>query len=184
MNMSKTKIVLLNCLILLQACSSNTKPSVAPVPVEDRTVENVKTERATTSVEQATEEYDVIEARTQIKKHRAQNQEKMPMVLALLDEAEAKMQSGDHATAAVTLERALRLEPKNAKLWHRLATIRLQQKNWQQAINLAKKSNSLAAGDYLLQSDNWNLIAKANFSAGHVDAAKEARARAEKLIKK
>ena len=126
MNASKTKFVLLSCLFLLQACSSNTKPSIAPVPIEDRTVENVKTDRATTSVDNATEEYDVIEARVQAKKLRAQNQEKMPMVVALLDEAEAKMQSGDHATAAVTLERALRLEPKNAKLWHRLATVRLQ----------------------------------------------------------
>ena len=79
------------------------------------------------------------------------------------------------------LERALRLKPKNATLWYRLGLLRLRQKNWQQAINLAKKSNSLAAGNYPLQSSNWKLIAKANSNAGNLSAAKLASEKAKKL---
>jgi outer membrane protein assembly factor BamD (BamD/ComL family) len=66
-------------------------------------------------------------------------------------------------------------------LWYRLGLIRLQQKNWQQAINLAKKSNSLAAGDYVLQTKNWKLIAEANFRAGNNSAASLAFERAREL---
>jgi tetratricopeptide (TPR) repeat protein len=104
--------------------------------------------------------------------------------LALLEDAKAKMESGNKASAGATLERALRLEPKNAMLWYRLGLLRWQQKNWQQAINLAKKSNSLAAGNYKLQSANWELIGQSNSSAGNKSAAKQAFDIAEELEQK
>jgi len=105
-------------------------------------------------------------------------------VVALLEDADARIESGDHASAAATLERALRLEPKNAMLWYRLGLIRLKQKNWQQAINSAKKSNSLSAGDYELQTENWKLISDANSGAGNISGARLATEMAEKIGKK
>ena len=51
-----------------------------------------------------------------------------PAVIALLESAEQERQSGKVDIAASTIERALRMEPKNALLWSRLAEIRLAQK--------------------------------------------------------
>jgi hypothetical protein len=45
----------------------------------------------------------------------------------LLDTAEQRASAGHLDSAAATLERALRLEPQNPLLWHRLARLRLQQ---------------------------------------------------------
>ena len=63
--------------------------------------------------------------------------------------------------AAALLERALRIEPRNAQLWHRLAQIRLQQGQYHAAENLARKSNTLARGDDQLQERNARLLKQA-----------------------
>ena len=102
-----------------------------------------------------------------------------PAVLALLNNAAAQEQAGQYEQAAATLERALRLEPRNAMLWHRLARLRLSQGEWQTAADLAAKSNSLAGGDSDLQARNWQVIAEAKERQGDRDGAREARARAE-----
>ncbi len=175
------KSVFLFSLLLLNACASNTKQSIAPVPVEDRTVEN--NQGATTQDPSAANidgQLDKEPGFAQNKQPR-KNTDKQPMVVALLQDAGAKMASGDNNSAAATLERALRMDSKNAMLWHQLGLLRLKQKNWQQAINLAKKSNSLAAGDYRLQAVNWKLIAQANSRAGDKTAAKLAAEMAMEL---
>lgn len=82
-------------------------------------------------------------------------------VVDLLASAQLDMEGGKPESAAATLERALRLEPRDALLWYRLALIRLRQGEWQQVLSLAQKSNSLAAGDRNLQLQNWYLIATA-----------------------
>jgi predicted Zn-dependent protease len=102
-----------------------------------------------------------------------------PAVLALLNNAEAQEQAGQFEQAAAALERALRLEPRNAMLWHRLARLRLSQGQWQTAVDLAAKSNSLAGGNGDLQARNWQVIAVAKERQGDRDGAREARARVE-----
>ncbi len=79
-------------------------------------------------------------------------------VLALLDQATKMEQSGNPEKAAATLERALRIEPKNARLWHRLAVIRYQQGQYTQAESLAAKSSTLAQDDWELKQKNAELI--------------------------
>ncbi len=81
-----------------------------------------------------------------------------PAVLALMTRAENSRSQGELGTAAVTLERALRIQPRSAELWCRLAKIRLQQKKYSLAENLAKKSNSLASGLAAIMSRNWAII--------------------------
>ena len=83
-------------------------------------------------------------------------------VVALLDTADRQRGSGDYHHAAVTLERALRIEPRNAFLWHRLAVVRLEQGQPRMALDLARKSNTLAGGDEALKRSNRQLIAKAS----------------------
>ena len=84
-----------------------------------------------------------------------------PAVAGLLASAQLDMEGGKPESAAAALERALRLEPRDALLWHRLALIRRTQDQWQQVLSLAQKSNSLAAGDRNLQLQNWYLMATA-----------------------
>lgn len=79
-------------------------------------------------------------------------------VLALLDQASKQEQMGSPEKAAATLERALRIEPKNARLWHRLAVIRFEQGQYSLAESLAAKSSTLAQGDWHLKEKNSELI--------------------------
>jgi predicted Zn-dependent protease len=84
--------------------------------------------------------------------------------------------AGELEQAAATLERALRLEPRNAMLWHRLARLRLKQGQWRNAVDLAAKSNSLAGEDGNLQGWNWAVIAEAKERLGDAEGAAAARA--------
>ena len=85
------------------------------------------------------------------------------------------------AEAGAALERALRVEPRNAGIWHDLAQIRLHQGQYQQAESLAGKSNNLASGNRTLQSRNWKVIASARKASGNAAGAEEAEAQAAQL---
>jgi Tfp pilus assembly protein PilF len=101
-------------------------------------------------------------------------------VVALLDRADAYHRSGDIGNEAATIERALRIDPNNGRLWNRLAAIRLEQGEPEQAEQLALKSNALSVGDTRLQARNWRLVARArssmNDSVGARSAENKARA--------
>ena len=99
-------------------------------------------------------------------------------VVALLDRADQQHRGGDLDAAAASLERALRIEPRNALLWHRLARVRLEQGQPDQTVQLAAKSNSLAGGDTRLQASNWRLIASARKAQGDTAGARNAEQKA------
>lgn len=82
----------------------------------------------------------------------------------LLAQADRQRAAGNLESAAASLERALRIEPRNAWLWHHLAKVRLDQGKYDLAANLAAKSNSLAAGDQELIEKNRALIRQARQS--------------------
>ena len=106
-------------------------------------------------------------------------------VLALLDRAQAAAGRGDLQVAEVQLERALRIEPRNATLWHYMAKLRLHQGRLDQAAGLAAKSNSLDRDNNAsLQADNWRIIAHARYRNGDVEGAKAAQQRADALLDK
>jgi hypothetical protein len=95
-------------------------------------------------------------------------------VVALLDHAEQQANNGDLPAAAMTLERAIRIDSRNPVLWHHLASVRLAEGDDKQAEQLAKKSNALAAGNYALQARNWGLIAEALRTRGDAAGAQAA----------
>ena len=107
-----------------------------------------------------------------------------PAIVALMSEAERDEISGNRENAAATLERAIRIEPKNAALWNRLAGLRMRQGQWQQALNLARKSNSLAAGDYDLQLRNWQLILEVKQKVKDDQGIRDAQKMIEQLREK
>ena len=104
-----------------------------------------------------------------------------PAVVALLGQAENQANNGDLGAAAASLERAIRIEPRNPLLWYHLATVRLAQQEAAQAEQLAVKSNSLAAGNRVQQSRNWRLIARARRALGDAAGAGAAERRAREL---
>ncbi len=95
-------------------------------------------------------------------------------VVALLGHAEQQANDGDLQAAAVTLERAIRIDSRNPILWHHLASVRLAEGDAIQAEQLAAKSSSLAAGNYALQARNWGLIAEARRKRGDTAGAQAA----------
>ena len=109
---------------------------------------------------------------------RAQN----PAVIALLDGAYQQSESGQLDLAASKLERAVRISPRDPRVWSALAKIRLQQKKYALAVSLAKKSNLLSGGDKNLQRNNWLLMAESYDNLGQTESARQARQRAERLF--
>ena len=95
-------------------------------------------------------------------------------VAGLMETARADAQSGNLAGAAASIERALRIEPRNARLWHELARVRLKQEQYAQAENVAARSNSWAGDDRALRAENWRLIAESRRARGDSEGAKAA----------
>ena len=95
-------------------------------------------------------------------------------VIALLDRAHLDAESGRRESAGASLERALRIEPRNAWLWHEMAQLRLAQGLYAQAISLAQKSSSFASRERRLRALNWHLIGNARVAQGNRSGAEQA----------
>ena len=80
---------------------------------------------------------------------------------SIMKGARAEAASGKLANAAASIERALRIEPRNPRLWNELARIRLQQRDWAQAESTAARSNSFAGSDSGLRASNAQIIDQA-----------------------
>lgn len=81
-------------------------------------------------------------------------------VKVLLDDARKAVQENRLDKAASSLERAVRLEPRNASIWYDLAQIRLHQKNYVAAEQMANKSISFTKNEDLIKR-NRQIIAAA-----------------------
>ena len=102
-------------------------------------------------------------------------------VLALLENAQQAAKTGQLHQAESQLERALRIEPRNAVLWHYMAKLRLHQDRIKEAAGLAAKSNSLAGKNRSLKADNWRIIAHARHQQGDISGAQRAQNKVEQL---
>jgi tetratricopeptide (TPR) repeat protein len=104
-----------------------------------------------------------------------------PAVDALVVAANQNSSSGNLEVASATIERAIRIEPRNANLYYKLALVRLKQSKPRLAEDLAKKSALLAVNDSALKKHSWLLIAHARELQNNFKGAKEARAKANRL---
>jgi tetratricopeptide (TPR) repeat protein len=102
-------------------------------------------------------------------------------VAGLMDSARADLAAGRLANAAASLERALRIEPRNPRLWQELARVRLKQGDYAQAEGVAARSNSWAGADNALRAENWRLIAQAREARGDSEGARAALETAERI---
>ena len=87
-------------------------------------------------------------------------------IAGLMESARADTAAGRLSNAAASLERALRIEPRNPRLWHELAQVRFKQGQYAQAESLAARSNSWAGSDGALRADNQRLIEQAREAGG------------------
>lgn len=95
-------------------------------------------------------------------------------IASLMKNARADVAAGRLANAAASLERALRIEPRNPRLWQELARVRLKQGQYAQAESVAARSNSWAGDDRALRAENWRLIAQAREARGDAEGARQA----------
>ncbi len=87
-------------------------------------------------------------------------------VAGLMQSARTETAAGRLSSAAAALERALRIEPRNPRLWHELARVRLRQGEYAQAESMAARSNTWAANDAALRAANQQVIDAAREAAG------------------
>ena len=87
-------------------------------------------------------------------------------VAGLMESARADTAAGRLTNAAASLERALRIEPRNPRLWHELAQVRLRQRDYAQVESLATRSNTFAGTDAELRAANQRLIEESRAARG------------------
>ncbi|MHB1241727.1 MAG: tetratricopeptide repeat protein [Gammaproteobacteria bacterium] len=102
-------------------------------------------------------------------------------VRALVVDAARKAQAGALEAAAASLERALRIQPDDPVLWQGLAKLRLQQNNYSQAEQLARRSLLAAGNRTAVAAQAWRIIAAARTGAGDAAGARAAQVRADAL---
>lgn len=101
-----------------------------------------------------------------------------PAILALIAEADQNVQTGNYESGAVKIERALRIDARNANLTYKLAEIRLKQEQPRLAEDLAKKAALLAETNHELKKRCWLLIAEAKRLQNDPDGAQQAEQKA------
>jgi len=102
-------------------------------------------------------------------------------VISLLELSEKQESVGRQDAAAATLERALRIQPQNPVLWQRLAQIRLNQGQLDQADGLAAKAMALAANNPKLRSRIWQLVADIRRGQGDIEGERAALVKSSEL---
>jgi len=153
------------CLLMLAACAGQTPPSAPPgasqTPVEDRTVQEKVREPAQ-------------QQRGGVQVFPLQN----PAVKELLKQADQAESVGDFDAAAVAIERALRIQPRDPELLQRMAEIQLHKKDYQQALNFASRSYDSGPRVGELCNRNWRTMSVAQEEMGDSRSARLAQARA------
>lgn len=98
-----------------------------------------------------------------------------PPAAMLLADARAAAASGDYDRAASLVERAMRIDARNAGLYLELAGIRLSQGQPRQAEGVAMRAMALAPGNRAIATEAWGLIATARERRGDTAGAAAAR---------
>lgn len=99
----------------------------------------------------------------------------------LLDEIDMLIEADAYNAAADKLERVLRIKPQYAPAWSRLSWLALQMDSPKRSIQMAKRSNSFAVSDPVLQTLNWSFIREASKALNDEEAYYRANQKIESL---
>lgn len=102
-------------------------------------------------------------------------------VISLVKTARAALRTGRTDQAGSSLERALRIEPRNPWVWQALSALHIVTQQAEQAESEAKKSMSLGKRNPYLDIENWRLIAEARKLRGDKAGAEAALRKREDL---
>lgn len=92
---------------------------------------------------------------------------------SLYAKANKALKSGRPGQADMLLERALRIEPRNALFWHLLGQSKYAQGDFVQAVQFCRKSESLAGNNNKLRQYNRSLLQRAYRKLGDTDQAEK-----------
>ncbi len=153
-------ILLILLITVLSACATQT-----PAPVEQRSPEAPPVaERVRAPAAEETRGVQVFPLRN-------------PAVTELTEAADRAEQDGDLSRAALLLERALRIEPRDPELLQHMADLQLAQERWEQAEQFASRSFDVGPRVGELCQRNWRTIALARERAERYGEAQAARDR-------
>lgn len=91
----------------------------------------------------------------------------LPAVVELSGQARQALEQHRYDEAVQLLERAIDIEPRNGGLWHEMAQVRYAQGSYEQAIQLARRSNALPGTDPGLKAKNDELIKASRNALGN-----------------
>jgi tetratricopeptide (TPR) repeat protein len=144
----------------LAACASQ-----APAPIEEREVE----ERVRAPAREDSAGVQVYPL-------------KNPAVVELTDQAARAEAAGDLDQAAVLLERALRIQPRDPELLQQMAEVQLQRGRYEQALSFATRSHDVGPRVGELCARNWRTMSLAQERLGDASAARRSVDRAEQCM--
>lgn len=93
-----------------------------------------------------------------------------PALVALLAGAKRDTVEERFGDANAKIDRALQIGPESPQVWHRFAKLKFAQGEYDQALTLAQRSNSLAPRDGQLRAINWLLVADIERIRGNNEA--------------
>lgn len=141
------RLLLLLVLATLNACAS-LDPPATPAPVETREVPRTAAPAAAPVVRSPLP--DSSEARGSAPEPPPAPPAPATPASTLLAQVDAAITAGELERAGALCERALRIAPRDAQLWYKLASIRLQQLRYDDADGTARRALSFAGADAAL----------------------------------
>lgn len=141
--------------LLLAACAGQ-----SPAPVEDREVE----QRVRSPARQDSAGVQVFPLQN-------------PAVQQLTEEARRAEHAGDFDQAAVLLERAMRIQPRDPELMQHMAELQIQKRDYEQALNFATRSYDIGPRVGEICARNWRTISVAREYLDDARGAREAEQR-------
>ena len=160
--------------ITLSACADLSMYNQTPAPVRGSAddARYPSSQSSTAAKTYPMEEHPSVNEDTGFKPAETIENTQNPAVVALLDSAYQQREQGQLDIAISKLERAVRISPRDASIWHQMAQIRHQQGLYETSLSLANKA---------LQQQNWSLMAKNYQKLGQSKAAQQAQLNAARL---
>ena len=97
-------------------------------------------------------------------------------VETLYAQLKVHIDSGNLDEGARVLERALRIEPSNPEIWHRMAQLKFMQADYNQAVVTASRSNTFVGSNESLRQSNFMLMLQSYEALGDSNGTERIRA--------
>ncbi len=107
---------------------------------------------------------------------------KNPAVAELTSQASQAEQGGNYDQAAILLERALRIQPRDPELLQQMAEVQVQKQDYAQALSFATRSFDIGPRVGEICARNWRTIGLAREQLGDNSGAREATGRADQCM--